>query len=259
MSERLSKPTEKDFYREMARVAYVNGAFRNGRVGGFKLNAQIHDSTPLEELLHNDSHDWPMPHGSEFYSFTADRCSSIQGDFLVRMIDLTLYYEQTLENIHLPGHIAEAVYNMPSEDAIEAAGPSTVEHAVSINIDNYAKKLSVIQSVTYKDSNDELVSQSTSMPLEHEGGSWEAISVIPQNSDEDGPRVHQQFLASAARNFERTDILRGNFQQDLEDIDKMMNMASEIEAQKADSDLMVAFATLRSMRKVFSKQFNMKF
>lgn len=268
MKEQPRRLTEKDFYKEMSDVAYRNGSFRNGNLDGYRMIAQFHDRVPLEDLIYNDENEWPMPHSDDYYSFTANRFSAIDGDILRRMIDLTLYYEQTLHNIPLPLHIAEASYGLKGREAVETGGPSIMEHTLSINIDNDSKKLSLIQLVTYKDMYDRLVAQSSSGRLDHSSTDYDTTSIVPYPSaeedeeEEDAIRVvtiPMQFMASAARQLEVADVMQSHDQASLIDLDKMMQIAGQVESMKADTDLEIAFATLDSMKKVFRKQLHMNF
>jgi hypothetical protein len=282
--------TPHHLYDELLGMANVNQPFRFGKSAHYSVKTYEEEATELTDMLdYEDDGRWPTPVIGEEYEFSVRRVPRKIGQTVQSAIYFEYYYEISLQNITLPDHIAEESFGINPEDiddgqdstlhpAVAEAGPSTLEHRVTIGIDSIDKELSLCESYTYKDYDDDAVIHSCSCPIPHtdsvgfsniihKTNAWVRANNGGETDDDDydedddedtqygafSLKNSTQFNSEAARKLDVIDDLTDD------ELIEMMRLDITMQEDKALADLILAQSIMRSMKHTFKRQLGMRF
>lgn len=270
-NKELQKRSPEHLFQELLAVAHTNKRFKRRESGSFVLTTEEDERIHITDTFNLDRDErWPTPIITEVYNFTARQYPRVLGRVTRNMVDISYSYCTVLDNTTMSLNIAQEAYGLDGIEAIENAGPSTIRHAVDINIDNRDMNLIVDESVTFIDDEGDIICRTCTckIPESHEDSFQSVLfkrefAVSEADDEYDGESDTQpqpitlvantQFNSQAPRKFEAIDEI------DEKDAYALMDLREQMDTQKADDELLLAYNILRSMKRTFARQTGMKF
>lgn len=254
-NQQLENP-ESLFY-ELRRIANINQDFRSGAAGlvTFKTH-QAEQMRPSDTADPDFDGKWPTPYISESYEFSATREPLPSHDRIMRFM---YSFSSTLHGIVLPRHIAEDVYGLEGQEAVESAGPSMREHGIAIELDEDDMELRLCESVTYTDQEGDDVLRVCSCPTDHTTEMSSIFHKTDITESDDSALGYNlgrqlQFDARAARQFEVIDANTVNPDEQA----LALQLGGNIDEDRAAYDMQLASEVLQSMKTALRKQLRIR-